>query len=218
MAYPGSSRKFLYHGWAVDPTILTTIYLFAYISQCETKILFRQYTAPYRVGCSMFSFTRSQKQSIGTFYLTANTNLTKVHPKCFNAPLHTECRTTKNVVSSTTEAECAALFHNCTVVVGIWHALEGLCHPQTHTRVIANYSTANSFVHSEMRVKRSKSWDMRYNWLRDRIAQVHFHVKWKEGIHNLADYFTKHHLPKHDQIKRYDNIIKGFLAHFSKQQ
>ena len=56
----------------------------------------------------------------------------------------------------------------------------------------------------------TKSWDMRYNWLRDRIAQAQFNVKWKAGIHNLADYFTKHHPPKHHQIKRADYILKGY--------
>ena len=63
-------------------------------------------------------------------------------------------------------------------------------HPQTRTEVITNNSTANSLVHSEMRVKRSKSWDMKYNWMRDRMAQQQFHIKWDKGVHNMADYFT----------------------------
>ena len=32
---------------------------------------------------------------------------------------------------------------------------------------------------------------MRYLWIRDRVHQGHFHVQWRRGDHNLADFFTK---------------------------
>ena len=89
------------------------------------------------------------------------------------------------------------------MAVGIYHTLTGLRHPQQHTEVITDNSTANSFVHSEMRVKRFKSWDMCYIWLRDCSAQQQFKIRWDKGIYNLADYFTKHH-----HFKRYDYILK----------
>ena len=146
----------------------------------------------------------------GHFYLSAGASPTKVYAKRFNAPIHTECSTLKNVVSSAAEAECGALFHNCTVAIGIRNALIGLGHQQGKTLVVTDNSTANSFVHSEMRVKRSKSWDMKYNWLRDRSAQQQFNILWDKGIYNLADYFTKHHPPGHHNIKRHDYILKGF--------
>ena len=122
-----------------------------------------------------------------------------VHPSVPNAGL-----------SSATEAGCAALFHNCTVAVGICHALLGLGHSQHCTDVIIDNPTANRFVHSKMRVKRSKSWDMQCNLLRDQNAQQQFKFRWDLGIHNLADYFTKHHPPSHHCIKRHDYILKGF--------
>ena len=71
------------------------------------------------------------------------------------------------MVSSAAEAECGGLFHNCSRAIGIRTALEGIGHPQHCTEVITNNSTANSFIHSEKRVKRSRSWDMKYNWLCD---------------------------------------------------
>ena len=149
--------------------------------------------------------TGARSRAAGHLYLSATPSPGKVYQGRFNTPLHTKCRTIKNVVSSVAKAECAALFHNCSIAVGICSTLEGLGHPQHCTEVITDFSAANSFVHSEMQVKQSKSWDMRYNWLRDRIAQAQFNIKWKEGIHNLADYFTKHH-----QIKRSDYILRGF--------
>ena len=83
-------------------------------------------------------------------------------------------------------------------------------HPQGRTTVITDNSMATSFVHSAMREKRSKSWDMRFNWLRDRQAQQQFEIKWQKGATNQADYFTKHHPPSHHKLKRYDYVLKGF--------
>ena len=76
------------------------------------------------------------------------------------------------------------------MAIGKRNALIGMGHVHNKTEVIIDNSTANSFVHSEMRVKRSKSWDMKYNWLRDRMAQQQFHIKWDKGIYNMANCFT----------------------------
>ena len=152
----------------------------------------------------------------GYFYLHANPHPTKVYSKYYNAPIHVECSTIKNVVSSAAEAECGGLFLNCGTAIGIRNTLIGMGHPQGKTSVITDNSTAKSFVHSEMRVKRSKSWDMKYNWLRDRTAQQQFNILWDKGTRNMADYFTKHHPPSHHKIKRSDYILKGFSL-FSKK-
>ena len=153
----------------------------------------------------------------GYFYLQANPHPTKVYSKQYNAPIHVECSTIKNVVSSAAEAECGGLFFNCGAAIGIRNALIGMGHPQGKTPVITDNSTAKSFVHSEMRVKRSKSWDMKYNWLRDRAAQQQFNILWDKGTRNMADYFTKHHPPTHHKIKRYDYILKGYFLSSKKK-
>ena len=145
----------------------------------------------------------------GYSYLRANKHPQKAYPGHFNAPILVEFPTLKNVVSSVAEAECGGLFHNCTTAIGLRNDLIGLVHPQNKTPVITDTSTAKSFVHSEMRVKRSKSWDMRFNWLRDRAAQKQFDIKWDKGIHNMADYFTKHHPPSHHHNKRSNYILHG---------
>lgn len=142
----------------------------------------------------------------GYFFLRSNKHPHKTYSGCFNAPILVECSTLKNVVSSAAEAEYGGLFHNCTTAIGLCNALIGLGHPQKQNPLITDYSTANSFVHSEMRVKRSKSWDMQFNWLRDHSAQDQFDIKWDKGVHNMADYFTKHHPPSHHRLKRYDYI------------
>ena len=99
---------------------------------------------------------------------------------------------------------------NCGTAIGIRNTLIGMGHPQGKTPVITDDSTANSFVHSEMHVKHSKSWDMKYNWLRDCAAQQQFNIQWDKGTRNMVDYFTKHHLLSQHKIKRHDYILKGF--------
>ena len=153
---------------------------------------------------------KARSRIAGHYYLTAHKIPSKAYRENLNAPIHTECATIKNVVSLAAEAETAALFHNCTTAIAIRQALTGLGHPQQKTTVKTDNSTANSFVHSEMRVKQSKSWDMKYNWLRDRIAQEQFNIKWDKGVNNLADYFTKHHPPNHHKTIRSTYILKGF--------
>ena len=188
--------KFLYYGRAVDPTVLTAI---GDISTAQVAPAVKTTKKTSMLMDYLHTFPNAKLQfyagdmqlhieldtvylvipgahsrTAGHFYLSASSRPNKVYTGRFNAPLHTECHTIKNVVSSAAEAECAALFHNCMTAVGIWHALHGLGQPQNCTEVITDNSTANSFVHSEMRVKQLKSWDMRYNWLRDRSAQQQF--------------------------------------------
>ena len=224
--------KFLYYGRGVDPTVLPalgdistaqaaptdntvkkTSMLMDYLHTFPNAKL-RFYAGNMQLhiesDAAYLVIPGARSRAAGHFYLAASAAPNKKYAGRFNAPIHTECRTIRNVVSSAAEAECAALFHNCTVAVGIRNALTGLGHPQQRTDVITDNSTANSFVHSEMRVKRSKSWDMRYNWLRDRAAQRQFKIRWDKGIHNMADYFTKHHPPSHHRVKRHDYVLKGF--------
>ena len=42
-------------------------------------------------------------------------------------------------------------------------------------------------------MKKSKSWDMRLHWFRDRENQKQFNIIWSKREHNCADYHTKHH-------------------------
>ena len=42
-----------------------------------------------------------------------------------------------------------------------------------------------------MKPKGSKSMDMKFWWLIDRVTQAQFQIYWAPGVVNLADYFTK---------------------------
>jgi hypothetical protein len=44
--------------------------------------------------------------------------------------------------------------------------------------------------------------DMHFYWIKDRVKQGQFQIYWGPGYQNLADYFTKHHLPaRHRRIR-----------------
>ena len=100
-------------------------------------------------------------------------------------------------MSSSAEAETSGVFHNSHVAIPIRHMLEVLNHPQPATPIKTDNSTATGFVHKNINQKRSKSWDMRYHWLRERHTKNKFNIYWDKGSNNNAGYFTKHHPAKH---------------------
>ena len=108
----------------------------------------------------------------------------------------------KNVVSSAAEAELGALFHNAQTACPLRVALEEMGHPQPATPIQTDNSTASGIINDTVKQKRSKAMDMRFYWLRDRVRQGQFHVYWKAGAGNKADYFTKHHPTSHHRTMR----------------
>jgi hypothetical protein len=50
--------------------------------------------------------------------------------------------------------------------------------------------------------------DMRFHWLRDRESQNQFKIYWRPRGKNLADYYTKHHLPAHHVNMRAEFLTK----------
>ena len=113
-----------------------------------------------------------------------------------------ECKTLRHVVSSSAEAEVAGIFHNATTAIPIRHMLQALNHPQPPTPLKTDNSTATGFIYDNIHQKRSKSWNMRYHWLRDKQTQQQFNIFWQPGTSNEADYHTKHHPTKHHREKR----------------
>ena len=126
-----------------------------------------------------------------------------------NAPILVECKTLRNVVASAAEAETGGLFHNAQNIMHIRHLLHSIGHSQPPTPLKTDNNTASAFVNKTLRQRKSKSWDMKFHWLRDRELQRLIRVFWDRGIHNDADYFTKHHPPSHHQSIRSRYILKG---------
>jgi hypothetical protein len=129
-----------------------------------------------------------------------------------NGALDVLCQTIKNVVSSAAEAETGGIYIGGKHACPIRTALQELGHPQPRTGspFETDNNTAQGILNSKMRRKLSKSFDMRYWWMKDRIAQGQFNLRWAPGKLNLADYFTKHHPPWHHRKMRYTYLQKLF--------
>ena len=125
------------------------------------------------------------------------------------------------MVASAAEAKTGGIFHNCQNAIYIRWLLKTFNHTQIPTPVKTDNSTAAAFVKEIIKQKRSKSWDMRYHWIRDQQNLKTIKVFWDKGQNNHADYFTKHHAPAHHKRMRkvylhINNIIENtFSIHHS---
>jgi hypothetical protein len=70
-------------------------------------------------------------------------------------------------------------------------------HPQPATPIITSNSTASGIANGMVKQKESKAINMHFYWIRDRVRQNQFQFRWVKGERNLADYYSKHHLPSH---------------------
>jgi hypothetical protein len=99
----------------------------------------------------------------------------------------------KHVMSSAAEAEIGAVFINAKEGAVLRTALEELGHTQPPTPLETDNTTATGYSNGTIKQKRTKSMNMHFYWIKDRVKQGQFDVYWGPGYQNLADYFTKHH-------------------------
>ena len=152
---------------------------------------------------------QARSRIAGYFYMGNEQGKTP-HPE-LNGAVLIECKTLRHVVASAAEAEVGGIFHNAQMSIPIRVMLEGLGHPQPPTPIKTDNSTAHGFIYDNINLKKSKSWDMRYYWLRDRETQQQFNIYWQRGLDNHADYFTKHHATNHHKQTR-PKYVRDHLA------
>ena len=135
-----------------------------------------------------------------------------------NGPILTICKRLRNVVSSAAEAETGAAFYNSKESIPIFRTLEILGHKQPAHGIPfkMNNSVTNGFIHSNIRLKRSKAWDMCYHWMRDEMVYKKFNYRWAPGEDNEVDYFTKHHPLNHHKKMQPKYILKNHVVKYRK--
>jgi len=121
-----------------------------------------------------------------------------------NGPILCISKSINVVVASVAEAEYAACFRNAQSGSHLRNILEALGYSQPPTSIQCDNMCAVGLANDSVKIKRSKSIDMNFHWIRDRVKQKQFKVFWKEGKTNLADFFTKP-LPRlqHQQAMKY---------------
>jgi hypothetical protein len=103
----------------------------------------------------------------------------------------------KNVVSTAAESEVGACFQNSQSGAPIRTNLFELVHKQPATQLWTDNSKAFGILNETIKQKRSKSMDMRYHWLTDRVHQNQFYVYWCPGCQNMGDCHTKYNSAQH---------------------
>lgn len=211
--------KFLFLGRAVDSTLLVPISAIAsqtsnpttetlaqtkqlldYIATQEDAVI--TYSASDMIlnvhsDAGYLNEPQARSRAGGHFFLSSN----KDNPSNNGAILNI-AHIIKNVMSSATEAELAALYIMAKEAIYVRIILEELGHKQPPTPMQTDNSCAEGVINNKIQPKRTKAMDMRFHWLRDRQCQEQFRIYWKPGKLNYADYWTKHHAAKHHQAVR----------------
>jgi hypothetical protein len=163
---------------------------------------------------SYLSEKNARSRAGGHFFMSSRlTDPTKAPspdtpPPPNNGAVHVLSSILLPVLSSATEAELAALFHNAKEAAMLRTILEDMHHPQPATPIQTDNACAAGICNDTVKQRRSKAMDMRFYWVRDRVRQGHFLVHWRKGAENLADYHTKHHSPSHHRLKRGQYLLE----------
>ena len=106
-------------------------------------------------------------------------------------------------MASVAEAELGDIFDNAKEACVIQIILEELDHPQPDTPIKKDNTTAAGIVNKTIKLKKSKSMDMQFHRVIDRVLQGQFIIYWQTGSDNKGDYYTKHHPSAHHRAIRY---------------
>jgi len=126
-----------------------------------------------------------------------------------NGTILTNCKTIRGIMASAAETETGGMFGNAQDAIVVRIALLALGHKQPATPIKTDNSTCNSFVHSNIHQRRSKTWDMHWTWLRHQATQEILRIYWDKGVNNDGDYFTKYHPPTHHKVQRPRYVLQA---------
>jgi hypothetical protein len=108
-----------------------------------------------------------------------------------NHPISAHSTRIPVVCSFVAEAEYAGLFAAARIATNERQILHDMGHPQPPTPLHCDNEVAIGLATNTINLKMSKSLDMRFHWLRDRVQQGHFRPIFVQGLKNVADFLTK---------------------------
>ena len=132
--------------------------------------------------------TRSRSRAGGFIFMSEDDPIPRL-----NGPVLTIAQIIKHVMSSAAEAESSALFITAKEMIPLRNALIEMGWPQPPSPIQCDNSTAVGMTNCTLIPRKSKSWDLRLDWLRCRESQQQFRYFWEKGSANEADYPSKHH-------------------------
>ncbi len=100
-------------------------------------------------------------------------------------------------MASAAKAELGTLYHNCQTGIIFRLTLADMGHPQPKTPMHCNNATAVGIANNTIKCQHSRSMEMRFFWVGDKVAQGMYKLNWYPGQENLADYQSKHYVGSH---------------------
>ena len=70
-------------------------------------------------------------------------------------------------------------------------------HSQLKTHIHCNNATVIGIANNTVKRQHPCSMEMHYFWVCDKVAQGAYTIRWHQGLENLADYQSKHHIGAH---------------------
>jgi hypothetical protein len=205
----------LYYARAVDATLLTAVCLLSSHQAQPTKqtvlaanrllgyakahpshsLVYHPSDMLLRVHSDASYLSRPNSGSTaGGFHYLGSTD-----PTFLNAPIFCHSTRIPVVCAAVSEAEYAAIFANAQVAADERVILSNLGYPQSPTPILCDNECAIGLATETVRPKKSKSIDMRFDWIKCRVRQHQYVITFVPGAHNLADFFTKP-LPVHIHV------------------
>jgi hypothetical protein len=213
----------LFYGRAVDSTLLVSLsaiasqssvpttdtlqhtrQLLGYLATQEDAVLtykFSNMKLAIHSDASYLSEPKARSRAGRHFFLSFDETIPRNNGAILNI-----AHIIKNVMSSATEAELAALYIMVREAVYIRIILEEMGHKQPPP-IQTDNAMADAVINGKIQPKCTKAMDMRFHWLRDRECHNQFKFYWRPGKTNCANYLTKHHTAAH-----HVNIRAEFLT------
>jgi hypothetical protein len=207
----------LYYARAIDCTMLCAVnriasrqatptqdllrdtYHLLYYAQTwpNATITFRPSNMKLRINsdASYNSETKARSRAAAYFDLTSN-NADNVNEPV-NGNLLVTSKLIDCVVASAAEAEYAACFMAGQEAMRIKLTLEDMGYIQDQIPIYTDNQCAAGIANMTVYLKKAKTMDMRFHWIRDKVRTKIFSVTWHPGKDNRADYFTKMHPTSH---------------------
>jgi hypothetical protein len=195
----------LYYSRAVDPTLCTAIHELGSIQSAPTQndllkldrllayasthrnngIRYYASNMRYNTMSDASYLCRPRARSVyGHFsYLGEDDSI--------NGPISCASKMISCVVASVAEAELGGGFQAAQLAVQHRNTLHDLGYPQPPTTLRMDNTVALSIAKGKVDGKRSKSMDMRFFWIVDRVRRQQFNCYHIPGEWNIADFFTK---------------------------
>jgi len=130
---------------------------------------------------SYLTAPKGRSRAAGYHFLSStppSTMSSDTDPPNDNGPIDVLCQIMRPVLASAAEAKLGALFLNAKHACPLRIALLELGHPQPATPIQTDNTTATGIANDNIKQKRSKSIDMHFYWIRDRMRQGQYYIFW----------------------------------------